>query len=72
MSNRLVKNGSSLELVGDEVIARITITKSGQVKVEAPMVPPVTLCKILSNLIHDLTFASFQPAEIPIIQPPTM
>ena len=72
MSVRMVKNGSGLEVVGDEVIAHIRILKSGQAQVEAPTVPPGMLCEVLFSIIVKLMYASFQPAEIPRIQPPTM
>lgn len=72
MSVRMVKNGSGIEVVGDEVVAHIRILKSGQIQLEAPTVPPQILCKMLSNVIMDLMYASFQSAEVNRIQPPTM
>jgi len=72
MSSRLIRNGSPLSIVGDEVVANIRVLKSGQIQVEAPTVPPQILCKMLFNVIMDLMYASLQPAEIPKIQPPTM
>jgi hypothetical protein len=68
----MVKNGSGIEVVGDEVVATIRILKSGQAQVEAPTIPPQVLSKMLFNLIVELMYASFQPAEVNRIQPPTM
>jgi len=70
MSNRLIKNGSPIELVGDEVIASVRILKSGQIQVEAPTVPPVLLIKFLHNAIVDIMYTTLQPAEISRVQPP--
>jgi len=70
MSSRLIKNGSPIAVVGDETIVKLSIFKSGTMQLEAPSVHPKELCKMLSNLIHDITYASLQPAEIPKIQPP--
>lgn len=72
MSVRMVKNGNGIEVVGDEVVAQIQVLKSGQIRVDAPSVPPQILCKMLFNIIMDLMYASFQPAEVNRIQPPTM
>lgn len=70
MSVRMVKNGSGIEVVGDEVVATIRILKSGQAQVEAPTVPPGMLCEVLFSIIVKLMYASFQPAEVNRIQPP--
>lgn len=72
MSSRLVKNGSQIEIPGDEVLVRLIIMKSGQMKLEAPMVHPKDLCKMLHNLSFDLMFASFQPTETSTIAQPTV
>lgn len=72
MSSKLIKSGSSLEVVGDEIVASIRILRSGQIQLEAPTVPPMQLCKMLNNLIFDVMYASLQPAEVQRIQPPTM
>lgn len=70
MSNRLVKVGSQIEIPGDEVVARLYIMKSGQMKLEAPTVHPKDLCKMLRNLEMDLIYASLQPIDISSIQSP--
>jgi len=70
MSSRLIKNGSQIEIPGDEVVVRLYIMKSGQIKLEAPTVHPKDVCKMLTNLSLDLMYASLQPVEIPKIDNP--
>lgn len=64
MSNRLVKNGSQLEIPGDEIIVSLKIYKSNKIQLEAPLVHPRDLCKMLANLQYDLMYASLQPIEV--------
>ena len=68
MASRLVKNGSPIELPNDDVIIELKIMRSGQIHLQAPMVHPRDVCKLLQGVAVDLMFSSFQPAEIPKIQ----
>lgn len=78
MSNRLVKNGMGLVrdnqsgLVlpdNDEVLVKLTITKSG-VQLEAPKVPPHEVCKMLNNIATDVMFSALGKSEqSSIVQP---
>ena len=70
MSSKLIKNGSNLVLVDDKVIGIVRILESGKAQVEAPEMHPSTLIKCLQSVIVDITYASFQPAEMSKIQPP--
>jgi hypothetical protein len=68
MSNRLVKNGMGLVAsVEDEVYIELVVSRSG-VKLKSPL-PPAEVCKLLNNISVDIMFNSFQPAEVPKIQP---
>ena len=71
MSSRLIKNGSQIDVVGDEVILSVRMYKSGKVQLQAPEIHPRDVCKMLGNLIQDITYAALQPADISNIQPPT-
>lgn len=64
----LIKNGSEIEVAGDEVIGMIKIMRSGKVRVEAPTMHPATLIKHLQSTVADIIYASFQPADISKIQ----
>ena len=70
MSSKLIKNGSNLTLVDNRIIAVVRIFESGEAQVEAPEMHPSTLIKCLQSVIVDITYASFQPAEMSKIQPP--
>lgn len=70
MSNRLIKNGSSIDVVGDEIIITLRIYKSGKIQLQAPEIHPRDVCKMLGNLIQDITYAALQPADVSKIQPP--
>jgi hypothetical protein len=67
---KLVKNGSAIEVPGDEPIIELVIMRSGQMRIHAPMVHPRDVCKFLNNVATDLMFANFQPAEVSKIQTP--
>ena len=69
MGNRLVKIGSQIEIPGDEIIVSLKIFKSNKIQLEAPLVHPRDLCKMLANLQYDLIYASLQPIEVSTIQP---
>jgi hypothetical protein len=64
MSSRLIKSGSQIEIPGDEVIVSLKIYKSNKIQLEAPLVHPRDLCKMLSNLIYDITYASLQGIDV--------
>jgi len=73
MSNRLVKIGSPIEIPGDEVIVSLKIYKSNKIQLEAPLVHPRDLCKMLANLQYDLMYVSLQSVDaskIDTTQPP--
>jgi hypothetical protein len=69
-SLRMVKNGSGIELPNDTPIIELKIMSSGVIQLHAPQVHPKDVCKMLNNLVTELMFSSFQPAEVPRIQPP--
>jgi hypothetical protein len=71
MSSRLIKNGSPIDVVGDEVVLYLRIYKSGKVQLQAPEIHPRDVCKMLGNLMQDITYAALQPVEVSKIQPPT-
>lgn len=62
MSSKLVKigNGSSIEIPNDDVVVDLKITRSGKVNLQAPLISPKDLCKLLSNLSIDVMFANIQ------------
>jgi hypothetical protein len=70
MSSKLIKNGSDVLLTDDAIVATIRILSSGKIQCEAPTLPPAVLIKHLHNLIVDIMYVSFQPAEISRIVPP--
>lgn len=70
MSNRLIKNGSQIEIPGDEVIVSLKIFQSNKMQLEAPTIHPRDLCKMLSGLIYDLQYASLQSIEVPKVEVP--
>jgi len=68
MSSRLIKNGMGLvQPVEDEVYVELVIARSG-VKLKSSL-PPAEVYKLLNNLSTDIMFNSFQPVEVPKIQP---
>jgi hypothetical protein len=71
MSSKLIKNGSLIVPVDDEVVGVIRILKSGNIQCECPNLHPAILIKNLHNLITDIQYASFQPAEVARIVPPS-
>lgn len=65
---KLVKNGNGLVLpVDNDILLELVITKAG-IQLKSPL-PPNEVCKILNNISTDLMYQSFQPVELPKIQP---
>ena len=65
MSSKLLKEQGRVEVPNEEVILQLTITKTG-IKLHAPQVHPKDSCKLLSGIIHDITFQyieSLRPKE---------
>jgi hypothetical protein len=71
MSSRLIKNGSQIDIVGDEIVLYVRIYKSGKIQLQAPEIHPRDVCKMLGNLIQDVTYAALQTVEVDNTQPPT-
>lgn len=61
--SKVLKSGGGLTLVGDDIVVKIQITQSGKIMLDAPTVPPQVLCKMLSDLVIDIMYSSFKPAE---------
>jgi hypothetical protein len=68
MSSKLIKQpGHLIDLPNDEVIISLKIWKSGKRQLEAPLVHPTELIKLLHGTIVDVMFVALTPDNM---QPP--
>lgn len=58
--SKILKLNSSIELPNDEVVLELKMTKSGKIILHAPTIHPREVCKIISNVMLDLMFGTFQ------------
>jgi hypothetical protein len=69
MSSKLIKSGNVV-LTDDRIIGTIRILESGAIQCECPTLHPALLIKHLQNLIVDIQFACFKPADVSSMAPP--
>lgn len=71
MSMRVIKgNGNGIELPNDDVVIQLQVTRSGKIILNAPMVHPREVSKLLFSVIVDILYGSFQMQEqSPILTP---
>jgi hypothetical protein len=64
MSSKLVKQpGHIIELPNDKCVVNLKIFASGTVQLQAPEVSPTDLCKLLNNVIVDVTYAALSKSS---------
>lgn len=67
MSKLIKQPGHLLELPNDRVLIDIKVFESGKIQLQAPLVDPAYVCKMLGNIIVDVTYAALKPVEVPRI-----
>jgi len=68
MSMRLVKESSKVILPNDETILSLKVTSSGKIDLQAPMIHPKDVCKLLNNLAIDIMYQAIESKEVSKIQ----